>query len=145
MKRYGICPITGNGTFQDPYRATVQDLNATIQINSTALIPSKQDGSPKYGFAFFLCSTPSLPAVQLLLNTLVFPDHALDSRMDAMQAQTRANLVADIESYDLDGEGLHLVADHDDADSYRDLLIAIGQQFDAAFNINAFDVAEVSA
>lgn len=136
-KRYCVCPVIGTGTILDPYRAAVSDVAAAV-----SLIPSKPDGSPRYGFAFCLVSTDNLAAVLAVTNGYVLPDYPLDGRMDGMEAVARAGLVQSVEAYDLDGQGLNPDATHADADGYRDVLTRIARTWEPAFSINNFDVRE---
>ena len=140
MKRYMICPIIGNGTQSNKYRAAVADISGT---EVTALIPTNpNDGSPIYGFAFVRVSALNFSAVIAVTNSFVFPDFPLDAQMSVMDSNVRTEMVQSVEAYDLDGQGLHLDADHEDTDSFRDVITAIAQQFEPAFNANHFDVAE---
>lgn len=136
-KRYVIGPVVGSGTLGNPYRAKVADICPAVSV-----IPSNPDGSPKYNFALSLVSTDNLAAVLAITNLYALPDYALDGRMDGMESNARTGLVQSVEAYDLDGNGLHLDATHDDSDGYRSVLEAIGEQFDPSFNLDHFDVSE---
>jgi len=46
MKAWFLARIKGAGTVADPYRADLPD----VPLNTTALIPSKPDGTPKYTY-----------------------------------------------------------------------------------------------
>lgn len=136
-KRYAISPIIGSGTVEDPYRAAIAEVPETA---TSALIPSKPDGSPKWRFAFVLFDSPRLIELRAVSNALVFPDHATDSRMDAMQGQTRSGWKQSVEAYDLDGQGTHLDAANVDAESFRDVLLRLVQQLDPGANFDAIQV-----
>ena len=136
-----ICPVVGAGTFQNPYRASVQDVSG---VNSSAIIPTDQQGAPKYGFAFCVVSAVNWSPVLQVTNSYVFPIYALDGQMSGMESDARTGMEQSVEAYDMDGEGLHLDAGHNGTDSYRHVIEAIAQQIEPAFNINSFSVAEVS-
>lgn len=140
MKRYYISPIIGDGTSQNPYRASVADVS---QTNTNTIIPSKPDGTPKYGFAFCIIGTLNPTGTAQVTNSLTFPDYPLDGRMDGMEAVTRAAFKQSAEAYDLDGNGLNLdMTFYGDSSSYRDVIDGIGKQFEPVFNVNNFDVGE---
>lgn len=146
MIRYMISPIAGNGTMQSPYRAAVSDVP---NVNTAVSIPTHTSGpdigKPKYGFCFCQVATSSVTAIASVSNAFVFPDYNLDGRMDGMEADARTGMVQSVEAYNLDGNGLHLVADHLDSDSYRAVLNAIGSQMQPGFDVNQFTVGEVAA
>lgn len=139
MKRYMICPIIGAGTQGNPYRAAVADVSGA-EVNS--LIPSNQDGSPRYGFAFCRVAAVNFTAVLAITNSYAFPDFPLDSQMSGMESEARTGMVQSVEAYNMDGQGFNLVADHDDTDSFRQVIEAIAKQIEPAFNANTFDVSE---
>lgn len=145
MLRFMISPVIGLGTLPNPYRAAVQDVQ---NVNTSAVIPTftsgETIGQPKFRFALCLCATPSIPAIQSVSNALVFPDYNLDARMDGMEAQTRADFVQSVQAYDLNGQGLHFVATHQDSDSYRQVITALGKQLEPTFEVNQLIVAEVA-
>lgn len=141
MKRYMISPITGTGTLNDPFRPTVAAV-AGAEVNS--IIPSNPNGTPKYNFAFCRVASNNFGSVLQVSNSYVFPDFALDSQMSAMESEARTGMGQSVEAFDLDGNGLHLVADHDDTDSFRQVINAIAQQFEPAFNADFFDVPEAT-
>jgi hypothetical protein len=136
-KRFAITPVIGSGQMGDSYRPNVPN-----GVAVSAVIPSKPDGTPKYRFAFIIFSTDNLPAVLAVTNLYCLPDYPLDARMDGMESDARTGLVQSVAAYDVDGAGLHFSAAHQDADSYRAVLTAIGQQFEPAFALNSFDVRE---
>lgn len=134
-----ICPIAGTGTMQDPYRAIVAGVSG---VNVQSMIASKPDGSPKYNFVFCRIAATNLAPVLAVSNSYVFPDFPLDSQMSVMEYEVRSGMIQSLEAFDLDGIGLRLVADHDDTDSFRQVIEAIGQQFVSAFDADHFDVVE---
>lgn len=142
MKRYMISPIIGAGTEASPYRVSVSDV---AEVNVSAVITSKVDGTPKYGFALCVVAAQSVATVAAVTNAYVFPDYVLDGRMDGMESGVRTALKQSAEAYNLDGAGLHLNASNVDSESYRDLLTRLGQQFEPAFHLNSFDVTEVAS
>lgn len=141
MLRYGICPIIGTGTSLEPYRAAVQDIEG---VNSSALIPTDQQGAPVYSFAFVVVSAANWSPVLAISNSYFFPVHGLDSQMSSMESDARTGMEQSVEAFDMDGNGLHLDAGHNGTDSYRHVLEAIMQQIEPAANLDAFSVPEVS-
>lgn len=145
MIRYMICPIIGAGTEASPYRASVNDV---ANVNSASIIPTHTSGpnigKPKFLFAFCVAATPSPSSLSAVTNAYVFPDYNLDGRMDGMESGARTALQQSVEAYDLDGAGLHFDAAHLDGDSYRDVINALVQQIEPAFNVNNINVAEVA-
>lgn len=139
MKLWLLCPIIGSGTFQNPYRSSVSDVSDT---NVNNVIPTDQQGQPLYNFAFCRVGTANLSGVLAVTNSYAFPDYPLDGRMDGMESDARTGMVQTVQAYDMDGNGLHLDASHNDSDSYRQVLQAIVSQIEPAVNINTFDVAE---
>lgn len=49
MKSWAICQVIGSGTLEDPYRAAIDNYG-----DSTVLLPTNEDGTPKYGVALVL-------------------------------------------------------------------------------------------
>lgn len=141
MKRYAISPVTGSGTFLDPFRAGVQNVAG---VNVVALIPTGSNGHPLYHFALCLVAAGNFTLVSQVSNLYLFPDVGLDTRMDAMQDDARTGLVQSVQAYDLDGAGKHLDATNADGDSFRALLTRLGRQIDATFDADFFGVSEVS-
>lgn len=145
MKRYMICPIIGDGSSQSPYRAAVSDVAG---VNTSSIIPTHASGPnlghPKYGFAFCIVAAINWTPVRQITNSYLFPDYALDSRMDAMEGDTRTGLEQSVEAFDMDGEGLRLDAGHNATDSYRHVVDAIAKQIEPAFNIDIFSTPEVA-
>lgn len=141
MLRYGICPIIGSGTQQSPYRASVQDVEG---VNSSAIIPTDQQGAPVYGFAPVVVSAANWSPVLAISNSYWFPVHGFDSQMSSMESDARTGMEQSVEAFDMDGNGLHLDASHDGTDSYRHVLEAIFQQVEPAMSLDTFSVAEVS-
>lgn len=146
MIRYMISPIIGSGTIDDSYRAAVSDVS---NVNTASSIPTHESGpnigQPKYGFCFCVVATASIPAIAAVSNAYVFPDYNLDGRIDGMESEARTGMVQSVEAYNVDGNGLHLVADHADGDSYRAVINAIGQQLQPGFDVNQFTVGEVAS
>lgn len=145
MIRYCISPIIGDGSgINNPFRAAVSDLP---NVNTNAQIPTFTSGpnigKPKFHFAFCIMASSNIAAVAAVSNAFVFPDYNLDGRMDGMESDARTGLVQSVQAYDLDG-GLHLDAGNDDEDSYRQLIDKLGKQFEPAFSVNSFGVAEVA-
>lgn len=143
-KRYFISRVIGTGTNNDDYRAEVSDAG---NLNAASLIPSVSqfDGTPKYRFALSIISTPNLPAALIISNSYCFPDYPLDARMDGMNADARQSIEQTVAAYDWDGNGYHVsTAFITDSMAYRDVITGIAQQIEPAFQINNFDVAEVS-
>ena len=139
MRRYCISPVMGAGTIGNPYRATVSNVAG---VNAAAVIPTNPNGSPKYHFALCVVAAPSMTDVSQVSNLYLLPDVGLDTRMDGMEAQARADMEQSVEAYNLDSAGLHFDAAHDDADSFRSLLNSLGQQLDPAFDVDRFGVSE---
>jgi hypothetical protein len=138
-KRYCISPVVGTGTDTNPFRAAVGDVAG---VNHQALIPTKPDGAPKYLFALCVVATGNLAAVLQVSNLFALPDYALDGQMGGMEIIARTGMVQSVEAYNLDGQGMHLSADHDDSDSYRDVLTSLGRQIVPGFSLNNFDALE---
>lgn len=145
MLRWMLSPITGVGTIENPYRASVLDVSP--QPNVAAIIPTiltgPNAGQPKFRFALCLIATSNVSIVGSAANSYVFPDYNLDGRMDGMESGTRTGFVQTVQAYDLDGNGLHIDASHQDGESYREVVTRIGQQLEPAFNINAMNCGEV--
>lgn len=136
-KRYAITPVVGTGAMGDSFRASLPG-----GVAASAVIPSKPDGTPKFRFCLVIFSTDNLPAVLAVSNLYCLPDYPLDARMDGMEADARLALAQSVAAYDMDGAGTHFTAAHQDEDSFRAVLTAVGQQFDPVFSLNAFDVRE---
>lgn len=139
MLRWCINPIVGTGDSGDEYRGAVHDL---ANVNASSLIPTDQNGQPKYRFALSLVAAASMVAVSQVSNCYVFPDYPLDALMSGMDADARLGLTQTVEAYDWDGAGKHIDADHVDGESWRTVLNRIGQQIDPAFNCALVGVAE---
>ena len=140
-ERYTISPIIGSGTISDPYRAAVADVSG---VNTAAMIPSDSTGKPLYRFAFCIVAASLWTSVLAVSNLYLFPDYVLDGLMSGMDAATRTAMVQSVQAYDLTGSGDYLNATNADTDSYRTLITKIGQQFDAAFQVNNFGVSDVT-
>lgn len=135
MKRYVISPITGFGTITNPYKASVSLVAPTVSI-----IPTDNTGKPLYRFCFCLVNTDRLSDVSAVSNTYIFPDYALDAKMEGMEANSRASMVQSVGAYVLDDNNKKLDITHRDIDGYRDVLVSLAKQFDTSFNIDNFDV-----
>jgi hypothetical protein len=144
MLRFMLSPIVGNGTVLNQYRAAVAD----VQVNVSAVIPTHTSGEnlghPKFRFALCLVATTSISAIQGVTNSYVFPDYNLDGRMDGMEAEVRTGMLQSVQAYDIDGNGLHFDATHNDADSYRSVIAKIGKQLEPIFEVDQMSCAEVS-
>lgn len=139
-KRYGICPVIGSGTEQEPYRCAFSDVS---QTNVTSLIPSKVDGAPKYNFAFAIVGTQSLPAVLAVTNSFVFPDFPLDAELGSMESAVRTAMVQSVEAYNLDGQGYDFdLQQFGNTDSYRQLIDYCMKRIEPFASVNNFDVSE---
>lgn len=152
MKRYGIFPVIGSGqSTQDPYRSAVDELGGPNgSTNAASIIPTHTSGpdigQPMFNFCISIFSTVDLPAVMAVTNSFVFPDYPLDAEMSGMEAATRTAMVQSVEAYDLDGAGVHFVADHLDTDSYRMVLNAIIAQMDPGHGgVNNLNCGEKAA
>lgn len=142
-KRYGIFPITGDGTFENPYRSAASDVTG---VNTSSIIPTDQQGAPVWGFAMSICGTLNLTALAQVTNSYIFPDYPLDGELSGMESGVRTAMKQSVEAYDMDGQGDHLSVDLTDLSaSYRSVLLSIYQQFDpllTSSDFNRFDVAE---
>lgn len=141
-KRYGICPVIGDGTEENSFRCAFSDVN---QTNVSSLIPSKTDGTPKYLFAFSIMGTQNLPAVLAVTNSYVFPDYPLDAELGSMESAVRTAMVQSVEAYNLDGQGYDFdLQQFSDTDSYRDLIDYCMKRIEPVASVNNFDTSEPS-
>jgi len=143
MKRYAITPILPTDGITG-YRSSAFDVVGTSVVN---VIPvDLQTGIPIYNFTFARIGRVDFGPIYLLTNTFIFPDYPLDGEMAGMEASVRNALKADVEAYDLDGNGLHLSVDLTDLTvSYESVLFSIYNQFDPLLTLSNFrrmDVAE---
>lgn len=139
-KRYALAPIIGDGSSTiNPFRSKITDIPDTAV---SAIIPTDSQGRPLWAFCLCVFNTPTLLQVQQLANVYVFPDYPLDGQMGSMEGNAAAELEQNVEAYDMDGEGQHFDVTFASTDSFRQVLQAIGEQFDPAFNLSALDVRD---
>lgn len=136
-KRYGIFPIIGDGTIDDPYRSAASDVAG---VNMQSAIPTDQQGAPVWNFAYTICGTLNLTALKQVTNSFVFPEYPLDGELSGMESGIRTAMKQSVEAYDMDGQGHHLSVDLSDLSaSYRGVLLSIYQQIDPLFTSSDFD------
>lgn len=139
--RYAISPIIGDGSgVSNPFRSAI---GAEVGEDGAYIDKIKGDpqpGAPIWDFAFTkILVQGSLAQVLQVSNAYVFPEFPLDSQMAAMESTVRNGLIQSVQAYNLDGDGTHIDATHDDADSYRDLIDKIGKQWSPEFDVDFFE------
>ena len=142
MKRYVISPVVGNGvSLATAFRSAASDTPSAGFVDLLKSDP--QTGFPVWNFAFSRIGVSgSLTHVLSVSNAFVFPDFPLDAQMSQMESGVRTGLVQSIQAYNVDGNGAHVDATHNDTDSFRMLIEKIGKQWSPAFNADQFDCPE---
>jgi hypothetical protein len=142
MKRYVISPVIGNGnSTATAFRSAASDTPSAGFVDLLKSDP--QTGVRVWNFAFSRIGIAgSLTPVLSVSNAFVFPDFSLDAQMSQMEAGVRTGLVQSVQAYNLDGNGTHIDATHDDTDSFRMLIEKIGKQWNLSFSADTFDCPE---
>lgn len=143
MKRYGVYRVVGDGTSDNAYRSEATDVSG---VNTNAIIPADPNDPtmPKYNFALTRTGSQTLAGLQLLTNSLIFPDYPLDGQMSGMESNVAAAWKQSLEAYDWDGNGFHVDASYQSTDSWGSVVDGIMKQLDPVQDIDRFDVSEPS-
>lgn len=132
MKRYYISKIVGDGTWGNAFRPKVADYG----VDWAADIISDETGRPLHAEALVIVATNNPAQLRNDPDIDPMPDFPMDGKVSAIQQKVKTDMFAKLTARGFNVSGL------DNADGYRDVLQAIGQQRSANFNIDSLDVAE---
>jgi hypothetical protein len=132
MKRYYISKVVGTGVFGDTYRAKVADYG----VPYAAVIPTDDQGKPKFGYCFVLAGGRSHALLRADPDIKPLPDFPLDGKLSGIQTQ-----VMDAAEASLRDTGF-IVSNLSNSAGYRDWLKSIVAQQDPLVNIDNMDVQE---
>lgn len=145
MKRYFLSPIVGSGTVEDSFRPALDV--AAGQTNESVIpvhLSGPLIGTPIFACCFGMVASGNMPSVAATPNVFLFPDFALDARMDAMGADVRAAMNQSAGAYVILADPLTRLdmGFYGDAWTYREVLTGIVRQFDPLVTVDEIDVPE---
>lgn len=129
-KRFYLSKIIGDGTEQNPYRPKVADYS----VSWSGVIPSNEDGSPKFGFTFVIVNTQNHAALLADPQIKGMPELSLDAQISTLSKAVRDKMLAYFDDEGIDRTGLTLQS------TMRDVLRRIGKHLTESFDENNFDV-----
>lgn len=130
VKRYYVSNIIGNGTDEDPFRPKVADYG----VSWVGSIPTDANGIPVYADCLTVVNAEDHSALRKDAAIDAMPDFPLDGKVSAIQTSTKNAMMTALAVRGFDTSNLG------NADGYRDVIQAIGQQRDPLFNVDKFDV-----
>ena len=131
MKRYYICDVIGDGTWENPYRPAIAD-DAIGYVGDIKSDP--QTGAPLLPWCLVLVAAPdhtklSKPGRDAL------PDFPLDGKTNAINASAKAQMNSVFARR-------NITLDVNAKDGYRDVINGLGKIINPNFDSNNFDIAE---
>lgn len=129
-KRFYISKIVGDGTEYNPFRPKVADYN----VSWSGVIPSNEDGTPKFGFTFVIVNTQDHTALLADPQIKGMPELSLDAQISTLSKATRDKMLAYFDDEGIDRTGLTLQS------TMRDVLRRVGKHLSESFDENKFDV-----
>ena len=131
MKRYYICDVIGDGSWENPYRPSIADdgIGYVGDIKS-----DPQTGAPLLPWCLVLVAAPDHTKLGKPGRDAL-PDFPLDGKVSAINASAKGVMNA---AFNRRG----ITLDLNSKDGYRDVIEAIGKQINANFSSNNFDVSE---
>lgn len=133
MKRYYVCDIIGDGSFENPYRAAVAD--GTVNAAVTMPNSDPNTGAPLGNWCLCMVATGNHARLNGRAGIDAMPDFPLDGKVSAIQTATR-NAV----SARLSARGIPDVFSN--SDGYREVIRKLGQQLQPDFSENNFDILD---
>jgi hypothetical protein len=130
-RRWYLCPVVGTGTEDDSYRAKVADFG----VNHIAVIPSKPDGTPRFGWCLVKVNAASFAALDADADLDGFPLVSLDATVASLPAGARTRLRAALERRGID------TSDVTGSTPLRAILRRLGRLLDDRFDEDLNDVA----
>jgi hypothetical protein len=130
MKRYYLCPIVGDGSEFNTYRAKVADYN----VNHLAVIPvDMTTGKPLFTWCLVLVDTINHTPILNDLAINAMPDFNLDGKVADIPSVTANALKTTLQTkYAVNITGINI---------YRMVIRKVGQTLDHNYNENNFDVS----
>jgi len=141
MKRYYVCKIIGDGSYESPYRAAIADIvdQKTKLRAFTFAATIKSDpatGKPVLPWCLVIAAGADHSLVQGNPDIDPMPDFPLDAKLAAMDTDTKIATLDKLSARTIDTTTLS------NADGYRDLIRSLGQKHVATFDENKFDVVD---
>jgi len=132
MKQYFLSDLVGTGTRADPYRAKA---STYANVNVVSLIPSGINGQPSFTFCLCLCSSADLTGVTADAAIDALPNINLDTIAFVIPSAEWTRLLTILTNRGYNTSAIN------QSQTFRQILNNLGQQHDANFNCNNFDVS----
>jgi hypothetical protein len=129
-KRWFLSPVVGTGSENDAYRSKIADFG----VNHVAVIPSKPDGTPRFGWCLVKVNAASFAALDADADLDGFPLVSLDATVASLPAGVRTRLRTALERRGID------TTDVTGATPLRVIVRRLGRLLDDRFDEDANDV-----
>lgn len=140
MKRYYVCKVIGDGSYESPYRAAIADVvdpsTHLLAFTIAATIKSNPDGTPALPWCLVIAAGKNHALVNSNADIDPLPDYPLDVKLSAMNTATKLAAFNKMAARGINTNALS------NADGYRDLIRGLGQQHEASFSEDNFDAPE---
>lgn len=133
MKRYYISPVIGDGSFENPYRAEMEDTVAANQGSMSVVIKNNPDGTPAFPFALCIVSSGNHVPFESIAGTDRFPDITLDSTLSVLTPGQRSVVLNFLSNRGVDTSGLGPTS------TFGEVIERIGGHIDGNFRAINFD------
>lgn len=142
MKRYYVCKVIGDGLEPETaFRPAIADIvdpkTGQPAFSYSVVIGNDAAGRPTKDWCLVLAAGKDHRLVAGSPDIDALPDYPLDAKMSAMHAPTRSAAVAKLQARGIDTSRFA------NADGYRELVRALGQDQDPSFHEDKFDVSDV--
>lgn len=124
MRKYYVCDVIGDGTELNPYRAKISDL----AVNHVSVMNAAKT------WAMCRVAGINLELLDMTPGIDAMPDFPLDSKMTSMGNAAKNNMNAKLNA--------RSITQPTSPDAYREVIRHVGQQANANFNEDNFDVSE---
>jgi len=131
-RRYYLCDVIGDGTFENPYRSAA----AAYGLSYVSDIPVDTMGHPTSPWTLTLVNALNHAALLSDSRISALPDFPLDGKISAINNATKNAMIARMRARGIDTSFV------DKSDGYRDVIRALGLTLNPNFNENNFDVSD---
>lgn len=134
MKQYVLAPViqTVDHHGETTYQAKVQGLAGLTNV--VAVIPSKPDGTPLFGWALCYVAGTDFTALTADNSIKLLPQITLDSSLKTLTNQQYNALISVLQ-----GQGIATSTLTHTTSTFRDVVRLAGQTLDPAFSENSFE------
>lgn len=135
-KRYYLCDVIGDGQSEETsYRPAVAGIEGAQWVWD---MPTDAQGQPVQTWGLTLVAARNHAPLRSVQGVDPMPDVSLDVRVSAIEAGAKAAMKAAMTR-----RGLNANAIVDGTDGYREVIRAVGQVANPAFDENALDITDV--